>query len=345
MPEYTMESGGKSYTFSSDSPLSDADLQAAASQYFGPEQSTASKIGGIVGEELAKTPGRMVEGVKSGASDLWESIKNPKLGTILPMTLGPGGGAATSLGQGVAQGLARATATGVGRAVDAPQGQKIEQGLKGGGLAAAWEAALGAAPYLRIPYLTRSLNQVAEPLAGRERAFTSAGQAPMAAYERLRGSVPEGAWMQVPSISPNPITFEEASRGLSRLQGVDWTAARNEIFSELQRGGTGHAFLTGPPLNPPVRAAQALTTAPRQPYAAEGFNIRVPGERFTPPSTEAERFATGAIQGLQSPITRTAADTVAPEQGPGGVPVGAWPGILAKTALQHYAPRWLGGGR
>lgn len=360
MPDYTIESGGKSYTFSSDSPLSDSDLQAAAAQYFGPEQSTMGKIGNIISEEAGKLPGK----IKSDLSGLAEGIMNPKMSTTLPLALGgpygkaalgtaskvPGAitGFVDALRAGTPGALASATATGVGRAMDAPAGHKLEEGVKAGGLALAWNAALMGAPFAKVPYLSRShsLADRAAPLAERQEAFASTAPRVMDAFKALKGDVPPGAWMNVPSISKTPITFEQASKGLSKLEGVNFDAARNEIFSELKNGAPGHAFMASPPMSPPVKAATALGSAPKVgPYAAEGFNTRVPEARFKPRPTDAEKFATGAIQGLQSPMARTAADIVAPEQGPGGVPIGAWPGILAKSALQHYAPRWLGGGR
>ncbi|HEX6776380.1 MAG TPA: hypothetical protein VF238_11050 [Methylomirabilota bacterium] len=357
MPKYTMEHGGKKYSFSSDAPLSDADLNAAAAQYFGPEKSKTGQVAQIAGEELVKTPGRMAEGISS----MWESIKNPKMSTTLPMTLGPVGKAVpgaiglaklgageigTGILSGIGRGLSRATTQGLGRGLDAPPGQKISEGVKGGGIALAWEAALGglAGPMGKVPFMTKSLKEVAAPLKGREKAFAGAGEAPMKAYEALKDSVPKNAWMEVPSISKTPITFKEASEKLGKLEGVDFQAARNEIFKELERGGPS-GLMSGPALNPPVKASVALGgQAPKTPYAAEGFDIRVPKERFTPPSTEGERFAKGAVEGLKSPLARTAADIVASEEDQKGIPLGVYP--LAPVAgsassLMDFAKRWI----
>ena len=187
------------------------------------------------------------------------------------------------------------------------QSGSAETGAKDAGVALAWEAILGGLPYARLPW-GKSLNQMAAPLRAREAEFARAGKAPLEAYEQMKNYVPPGAWMQVPSISPKPITFEEASKGLAKLKGVDWTAARNEISQELKRGGPS-AIFSGPALNPPVKASVALGgTAPKTPYLHEGYNTRVPEARFNPPSTEAERFAKGAVGALQNPMTRTAAD-------------------------------------
>jgi hypothetical protein len=242
---------------------------------------------------------------------------------------GPAGKtAATGLVQGAKMALGRSTATGVGAAMDAPMGTKTEAGLKAGGMALAWEAALGGLPHLGLKKGT-SINARSGALAGREKEFQKATDAPMKAYEALKDSVPAEAWMHVPSISKTPITFKEASERLSKLKGVDWEAARNEIFSELQRGGS--SLLAGPKLSPPVKAAEALSGSPgKSPYTAEGFKTRVPEARFDPPSTEAERFAKQAVGTLKSPGVRTGVDVGASQEGPGDVPVGVWPFVGLK---------------
>lgn len=59
----------------------------------GPESPpmTSGRVGRIVGEELVRTPGRMLEGVRGAI----ETAKNPPMATVLPLTL-PGGGTVVS---------------------------------------------------------------------------------------------------------------------------------------------------------------------------------------------------------------------------------------------------------
>lgn len=231
-----------------------------------------------------------------------------------PIVGAGGAGAARAIPQAprLAAAGGRALTQGV---VSGLQSGSPEQGAKDAGVALAWEALLGGLPYARLPW-GKSLNQMAAPLRGREAEFERAGKAPLEAYEQMKNYVPPGPWMQVPSISPKPITFEEASKGLAKLKGVDWTAARNEISQELKRGGPS-GMLSGPAFNPPVKASVALGgQTSKTPYLHEGYNARVPEARFTPPSTEAERFAKGAVGALQNPMTRTAVDVASAEPGP-----------------------------
>lgn len=62
-----------------------------------PAESTPAKVVRIAREELAATPARMWEGVKNAASTAIETVRNPSMRTVLPLTLGPGSGAVSRL--------------------------------------------------------------------------------------------------------------------------------------------------------------------------------------------------------------------------------------------------------
>lgn len=74
---------------------------AALERDLGPEpapESTLGKVARIAGEELVKTPGRMIEGVKNALTGAAETFANPKPSTTLPLTLGPGSTIVSRLG-------------------------------------------------------------------------------------------------------------------------------------------------------------------------------------------------------------------------------------------------------
>jgi hypothetical protein len=183
----------------------------------------------------------------------------------------------------------------------------IKRGLMDAGIAATYEAILGALPYAKVPFMSPSLKEVAGRLTSREREFQKATEAPMKAYAALKDHVPTEPWMLVPSISKTPITFKEASEKLATLKGVDYEAAHQEILKELQRIDS-------------VGAAAF-------PYGAEGFKTRTSPSRFDPASTGAERFAKGAVEGLRNPLTRAATD-IAATTDIGGLPAGAAPFLM-----------------
>src|SRR2546425_4470918 len=86
---------GQTHEFPDD--FTDADVAKALGSAKPPEtppESTVGKVARIAGEELVKTPGRMVEGVKSAVGE----VANPKLSTVLPLIVGPSSTVATRLG-------------------------------------------------------------------------------------------------------------------------------------------------------------------------------------------------------------------------------------------------------
>lgn len=319
MPKYTMQSEGKTYTFSSDSPLSDADLEAAAKQYFGPEQSMLGKVGQIAGEELGKVPGRMWEDVKGIGS----MIANPKMADTLPMTLGPGAGAA-STAMKIGQSGARALTTGLGRGLDkeGTVGQKAWEGAKAATVAGAWEAILGGLPFARahrfgVPSIHETAGARRDQIAGSKAAqdtFKAAEDAVEKAYNAIKGHVDPGKVMFIPQIDPkNPISFRQAVDGLKKLDGIDWQMARDQIGKELNRIDR---FRVGSP---------ALGFKGPGAQARPQWRGMTPQARDVPgplPVNAAGDRAIGMEGMLGDPALRTAVDTAATER------IGGDPGVL-----------------
>lgn len=300
-----------------------------------PEPSTLSKIGQIAGEELAATPGRMLEGVKSGAASMWESLKNPKMGTVLPLSLAgpaaPAAAAAPGIMGRFAKGAARAGATGLGAAIDTPgtMDEKAGAGLKTAGTAALWEAAFGLGQKLGSSKLGMpSLNT----MRGRTEAHQWATEAPMQAYEAIKDRVPPGKWLFVPTINPKgAITAKEAAQKLGKLSGLDYEAARKEIKFELDRLDIWKAGLPDVPNKGP------------RPYAGASFETRTSPYRVEP--SAASRMGSNVAAGVRSPFARTAADIVAAQPNEDtGIPQGAIPPIVLGESLMNMAQRWLPAG-
>lgn len=271
------------------------------------------RIGQIAGEELGKVPGRALEDIKGAV----ETVRNPKMSTVLPLTLGPGAGVVPRIG-----------AVTAGRMVDEPKttvGENLMTAGKAAGVAALWEATLGLAPKLGMQRLgVPSL----ESMASRVGAFKYASEAPMKAYDLLKTRVPPGKWMFVPTInSKQAITFKEAAEKLGRLERLDYETARKEIKSELDRLDMYRAGLPGMKAKGP------------RPYAGSGFEARTSASRFEP--SESSKAGAQVSGALQSPLSRMAADVAATED-VHGVPAGVIPFIASgdkASELYHLARR------
>lgn len=300
---------------------------------------TLGKVGQIVGEEAAATPGRVMEGVKSGASSLWETLKNPTMGTVLPLSLaGPAAPAvkgAAAAAPGImgrfAQGAARAGATGLGTASDTPGtlAEKAMAGAAAAGTAALWEAAFGLGQKLGSSKAgLPSLNT----MRGRTDAYQWATEAPMQAYEAIKGRVPPGKFMFVPTIDPKQaISAKEAAQKLSKMHGLDYEAARKEIKAELDRLDIWRAGLPSMPGKGP------------RPYAGSAFETRTSPYHVEP--SAASRAGSNVAAGVRSPLARTAADIVAAQPNEeAGMPQGAIPPLMLGEPLMNMARRWLPAG-
>ena len=276
------------------------------------QESTLGKVGRIAKEELGKVPGRIAEDVKGIAS----GITDPKMSTVLPLTLGPGAGVVSRVGS-----------VAMGRMLDEPKGTAGENLATAGkaiGTAGLWEAALGIGPKLGLSKLgVPSL----ESLAKRVGAFRYATEAPLAAYNAIKDRVPKGKWMFVPTINPKaPITALEAAEGLAKLERLDYEAARKEIVQELNRLDMRRAGLP-----------QLKAKGPR-PYAGSGFETRTSPERFAP--SDVSKRGAAVAEALKSPLSRIAADVGATEEVE-GVPVGALPFLMGSESLKSMAHKWL----
>lgn len=274
------------------------------------------RIGEIAGEELGKVPGRVMEDVKG----IGQSIVNPKMADVLPMSLGPTGG--------LAGGVARAATTGLGRALDKPGdlGSKAWEGVKATGVAGLWEGILGAVPFARshkfgIPSIAETAGgrraQFAETQAAQDQ-FKAAEDAVEKAYNAIRGHVNPGKFMFVPQIDPkNPISFRQAVDGLKKLDGLDWQIAHDQIGKELNRLDV---FRAGNP---------ALNFKGPGASARQQFRGTVPRDRVAPgptPPNQAGDRAIAAEQTLADPFLRTATDIMAtskPEMLGGNIQAGS----------------------
>lgn len=273
---------------------------------------TLGRVGQIATEELGKMPGRVKEDIAGAVED----IRNPKMSTVLPLSLGPGAGVVPRIG-----------AVTAGRMVDDPKGtlgENLMTAAKTATVAGLWEAAFGLAPKLGaskfgVPSL--------EGLSKRVEAFDYASKAPMQAYEAIKDRVPKGKWMFVPTINPKQaITAKEAAEGLAKLERLDYEAARKEIKAELDRLDVWRAGLPGRPGRGP------------RPYAGSAFETRTSATRFEP-SDVAKRGAATA-QAMKSPLTRMAADVGATGEDIEGVPRGALPFMMGTGSLKDLAARW-----
>ena len=128
-----IEAGGVTHEFPDEA--TDADISTALN---GPSGNAVmegvKKYGGMVGQELVATPGRMVSGATSKAKDLLDTILNPKMGTMLPLAL-PGGGTV----------LSRIASMGAGSMLDEPSptyGGNLATAAKGSAIPALLEAAI-----------------------------------------------------------------------------------------------------------------------------------------------------------------------------------------------------------
>lgn len=289
------------------------DYKPSAAEPEKPKGLTLGRVGQIAGEELAKVPGRVVEDVKGAV----EGIRNPKMSTVLPLSLGPGAGVVPRIG-----------AVTAGRMVDDPKGSLGENLMTAGKtatVAGLWEAAFGIAPKLGISKIgVPSL----ESLGKRVQAFAYATRAPMEAYEAIKDRVPKGKWMFVPTINPKQaITAKEAAEGLAKLERLDYEAARKEIKAELDRLDVWRAGLPGRPGKGP------------RPYAGSKFETITTPERFTP--SDAAYRGAAATAAMKSPLTRMAADVVATGEDIEGVPRGSLPALMMGTGgLKDLAARW-----
>src|SRR5438445_5845867 len=128
-----------------------ADLAPAPKPKAEPE-GALSKVGRIVKEEAAKVPGRLREDI----AEIAESVANPKMTTILPLTLGPGAGVVSRLGSMAA-----------GQIVDDPKGSLAENlatAAKAAAAGAVTEAGAKFLPKVKIPFVGK-LGDLAENAA------------------------------------------------------------------------------------------------------------------------------------------------------------------------------------
>jgi hypothetical protein len=275
----------------------------------GPAEGALGKVGRIAKEELGKIPGRIKEDVKGIA----QTAMNPPLGTLLPLTLGPGAGLLPRIGSVTAGRVAESKPKSVQEAATAA--------VKEGGVAALWEAAFGVGSRLGLSKMDLpSLKSMGK----RVETFDWATKAPLAAYNAIKDRVPPGKWMFVPSINPKaPISPLEAAEGLAKLEKLDYEVARKEIVQELNRLDMQRVGLPG------------LQAKGPRPYAGSAFETRTSKERFKPSG------ASYAAQAAISPTARLAADVMATKETEGGVPLGAYPFLMGESSLKEMARRWV----
>jgi hypothetical protein len=280
MPKYTMESGGKKYSFSSDSPLSDADLDAAAKQYFGetPRGEGDKATGPTTPESIQQG---LFQAGQPKPLDMVQRVGNavlPRLATA--PTIMAGGEAlpaAPLIGRAITSGV-------IGGAESASKGQSPFWGffvdaLTGG----ATEGFLKVLPsVMKVPKVTRSVGEMAEKVRS-----TKAGEASVAprideALALVKDKLPKGAWLNIPALDKTKrLTLEEAGKMLKApgLQDEQFQIARAQLKNEMNR--LDITRLTGP-----------------KPYAGQIFGKYAPKEHYTYRPSTAEGMASGAFPAI-----------------------------------------------
>jgi hypothetical protein len=148
------------------------------------------------------------------------------------------------------------------------------------------------------------------------RGFEWATKAPEKALDLLSSRLPPGRWLNVPSLSGQPMTAQEAVKALSKTEGLAYRQARAEIAHEMSRLDAQR--VTGP-----------------RPLAGPIFKEATAKQRF-PPSDFA-RAAQGIYEGSGSNVGRSAIDALTTAQPTTGVPLGLF-------ALPSAVSRHLPGG-
>jgi hypothetical protein len=284
-----------------------------------------------------------------GTEDLPHPAEVIATGASIPLTMGGGALGAKLLPQlpKVGAALGRIGSSGILGAGEAAVkgGDPLASGGQAAGISAAWEAILGTVPHL--PKL--KLAARAGDLEKREWSFENAKNAVNVAYKKLSPYVPKGAWMELPSISKKPLTFQQATNRLANLERVDFDVARAEIQEALKKVPSA---LSGPALNPPVKASVALGSQPIRPSPdamAASFGARTSETPFTPRSTPMERFARGTVGAMGDNAVRAGVDTTARQEPEdlSGVSMGAVPLIIAGdyigSGLNSLAQKIVGG--
>lgn len=194
------------------------------------------------------------------------------------------------------------------------------RGTMTGGAALGAETLLSLIPRAKIPWLTRSIKDLAEEAGSWKTAYKKATEAIGSAFDAVKDRIPKGKWLNVPTIDKaKRLTPTEAQRGLEKLEGLDYEQARKEIIAELTRLDIR---------NIPKRLGGG---GPR-PYAGQAFEMRTRPQRFTPPLQPGHKFGELAAAALGAPGTRTAAD-VAASQDVMGVPAG----VIGAYGLKDFA--------
>lgn len=287
-------------------------------------------IAEIVGKNIKKIPERATADVKGAV----ETFKNPSMAQTLPLaTMGPAGplvGAATRIGTQA-----------LGRGMDEPGGlgDKAKAALRGGGLAAAAEAAVPLLARMRIPYagsvrgaanrladqrdrvLDRNAERIvqtgrradvnasraAEETAERQRGYEFATNAPKDAMDAVLPRTPPNAKVLIPSLGSERISLKEAAAELAKRHGPEYEQTLAEIVDVLNRidkqklaGGVGMAA------GDLFKSRVSGSRFPVRPVAPKP--VMAPTLAQTPPGSAFERAATRAIPAITNPALRTALD-------------------------------------
>lgn len=154
------------------------------------------------------------------------------------------------------------------------------------------------------------------------RAFKWASEAPQKALDLILSRVPRGARvLNVPSISPKPLSPEGAVKQLAEMTGKEYQIARAELASELTKWD-----------------AQIAAGGPR-PGAGQIFKKYTAKDRYEPSALS--RVAETVRKGVASPVTRAGAAGAAlsplpPDPEFGSLPAGVVPfGAVADRILSH----------
>ncbi len=221
------------------------------------------KVGVIAGEELGKTPGRMLEGAKGIVSSGAETAMNPPMATVLPLTLGPGSTVVSRLG-----------ALGAGAMLDKPSGQPLENLATAGRAiapAAIMEAAVplggkllrslpgakGAISGQDVAAYGQEIGRQSPPLAGASTADELRSLAAGPGRKAL-GQAKETTITQIESMLPTPtldipalggrMTLRDANKTLSEIgarafsknpldrtiQGVDQRQLYGQLANDIE---------------------------------------------------------------------------------------------------------------
>lgn len=250
-----------------------------------------------------------------------------------PLIAGGGAGvAALTKASGIAAPWMAAAAPAIGRmfasgAIGAVEGGARGDTLKGMGMDALFDAAIAGLvgevlpakliSGLKLPFLPEStrLKGLAEAAAP-AKAYKWATEAVDTAVDAIKGRIPKSTKLNVPSLSPTPISLEEAAKKLATMEQAAYTQTRSEIIGELNRldkgrtvGGMKPGGTYGPvPVSPPYAGSQVQKmTSPR---------------RFAPKA--GAKVAEAAEGALTDANVRAAMDALG-LMDVGGIPAGALP--------------------